>query len=277
MAVPDVPSVELNDGIPIPQLCFGVFRVPDEEAGAAVTTALEAGYRAIDTAAYYRNERGTGAAVAASGLPREQLHVTTKVWHTDLGYDETLRAIDKSLANLQLDYIDLYLIHWPAPARDQYVQTWRALEKIKKEGMARSIGVSNFPVPQLERLLAETGTGPAVNQIELHPRLPQTELRAFDAKNGIVTQAWSPLAHGQLVTDPIVVAIAEQRGKSAAQVLLRWNLDLGNVVISKSVTPARIRSNLDVFDFKLTADDHTALALLNTGTRTGPDPRHYGT
>ena len=271
-----VPSIELNDGNSIPQLGFGVFRVPNDRAAAAVSTALETGYRAIDTAAYYGNEAGVGEGLRMAGLPRAEVHLTTKVWHTDLGYDATLWAFDRSLANLQVDYLDLYLIHWPVPSRDLYVETWRALEKIKSSGSTRSIGGSNFPQAQIERLLTETGTAPAVNQIELHPWLPQEELRAYSARQGISTQAWSPLGHGQLVTDPVVRAIAEPHGKDAGQVLLRWNLDLGNIVISKSVTPERIRSNIQVFDFELTTDDHARLADLNTGKRTGPNPETYG-
>ncbi|MEU8265836.1 aldo/keto reductase [Sphaerisporangium sp. NPDC049002] len=271
-----IPDIALNDGTTIPQLGFGVFRVPDHEATPAVAAALDAGYRAIDTAAYYRNEPGTGAAIAASGIPREQLHITTKVWHTDLGYDATLAALDKSLTSLKLDYLDLYLIHWPVPSRGLFVETWRALERIKSDGLARSIGVSNFTPATLERIVAETDTVPAVNQVELHPRLPQARVREFDARHGIATQAWSPLGHGHLVSDPTVAAVAERHEKTTAQILLRWNIELGNIVISKSVTPERIRSNMDVFDFQLTNDDHRDLATLDTGTRTGPDPDAYG-
>jgi len=274
--MPAVPDIVLNDATTIPQLGFGVFRVPDGEATPAVAAALDAGYRAIDTAAYYHNERGVGAAIATCGIPRDQLHITTKVWHTDLGYDPTLTALATSLATLRLDYLDLYLIHWPVPSRELYVQTWRALEKLTSDGLARSIGVSNFPQATLQRLLSETDTVPTVNQIELHPRLPQTELREFNTRHGIATQAWSPLGHGQLIADPTVTAIAERHGRTAAQVLLRWNIELGNAVISKSVTPERIRSNLQVFDFELTNHDHTALATLDTGSRTGPDPDVYG-
>jgi 2,5-diketo-D-gluconate reductase A len=276
MSVAAIPDLLLNDGTKIPQLCFGVFQVPDNEATPAVTAALESGFRAIDTAAYYRNETGTGKAIASSGIPRQQLHITTKVWHTDLGYDSTLASLDRSLTNLQIDYLDLYLIHWPVPSRDMYVETWRALQKIKSAGLARSIGVSNFEPAQLERLLVETDTVPALNQIELHPRFPQTECRAFNTRHGIATQAWSPLAHGQLLSDPTVAHVAKRHDKTAAQILLRWNLELGDIVITKSVTPERIRSNMEIFDFELTSDDNAELATLDSGTRTGPDPSIYG-
>ncbi|MGQ0837759.1 aldo/keto reductase [Actinokineospora sp.] len=273
--MPNVPDVKLNDGTTIPQFGFGVWQVPDAAVGDAVTTAIEAGYRGIDTAAIYGNESGTGAAIAASGLPRAELYVTTKLWNSDQGYDSTLRAFDESLAKLKLDYVDLYLIHWASPGRDAYVDTWRAFEKIRAEGRARSIGVSNFHVPHLERLLAETDTVPAVNQIELHPNLPQAELRAYHAAHAIATEAWSPLAQGNLVADPTVSRIAEKYGKSTAQVLLRWHVQLGNVVIPKSVTPARIKANIEVFDFELADDDLAVLAGLDTGTRYGPNPDDF--
>ncbi|WP_308283955.1 aldo/keto reductase [Streptomyces buecherae] len=268
-----VPSITLNTGAALPQLGFGVWQVENDEATAAVSTALEAGYRSVDTAAAYGNEEGTGKAVAESGIPREELFITTKVWNTDQGYDAALRAFDSSLSKLGLDYVDLYLIHWPAPARDAYVDTYKALEKIHAEGRAKAIGVSNFHPAHLERLFAETSVVPALNQIELHPHLQQGTLRAFHAEHGIATEAWSPLGSGKgLLDDPKIGAIAAKHGKSPAQAVLRWHLQLGNVVIPKSVTPARIRENIDVFDFELDADDLATLAGLDAGRRTGPDP-----
>ncbi|WEV28676.1 aldo/keto reductase [Streptomyces sp. 71268] len=268
-----VPSITLNTGAPLPQLGFGVWQVENDAATAAVSTALEAGYRSVDTAAAYENEEGTGKAVAESGIPREELFITTKVWNTDQGYDATLRAFDSSLSKLGLDYVDLYLIHWPVPARDAYVDTYKALEKIHAEGRAKAIGVSNFHPAHLERLLAETSVVPALNQIELHPHLQQGALRAFHAEHGIATEAWSPLGSGKgLLDDPKIGAIAAKHGKSPAQAVLRWHLQLGNVVIPKSVTPSRIRENIDVFDFELDADDLATLAGLDAGRRTGPDP-----
>ncbi|MFJ5589678.1 aldo/keto reductase [Streptomyces noursei] len=267
-----VPHVTLNNGVTMPQLGFGVFQVPDEETTAAVTTALEAGYRSIDTAAIYGNERGVGKALAASGLRREDLFVTTKLWNDDQGHDRTLAAFDASLDKLGLDHVDLYLIHWPAPARDLYVETYQALERILADGRARAIGVSNFQVPHLQRLLEHTGVTPVVNQVELHPGLQQTALRAFHAEHGIATEAWSPLAQGAVLDDPAIVVIAATHGVTPAQVVLRWHLQTGNIVIPKSVTPARIRQNLDVFGFALTDADLAALAGLDRGLRTGPDP-----
>ncbi|RKE19317.1 aldo/keto reductase [Streptomyces sp. TLI_171] len=267
-----VPSVTLNNGVRMPQLGFGVFQVPDQETAAAVTTALEAGYRSIDTAAIYGNERGVGQALAASGLPREELFVTTKLWNADQGYDATLRAFDDSLDRLGLEQVDLYLIHWPAPGRDRYLDSWRAIERLAAEGRIRAAGVSNFQPAHLTRLLEHSALVPAVNQIELHPALQQAELRAFHAAHGIATEAWSPLAQGAVLDDPAITAIAERTGRSAAQVVLRWHLQLGNLVIPKSVTPARIRQNLDVLDFALTDEELAAIAATDRGLRTGPHP-----
>ncbi|MFK0097874.1 aldo/keto reductase [Streptomyces sp. NPDC091040] len=267
-----VPTLTLNNGVRMPQLGFGVFQVPDDETATAVGHALDAGYRSIDTAAVYGNERGVGRAIADSGLPREELFVTTKLWNADQGYDQALTAFDASLEKLGLDHVDLYLIHWPTPARDLYVETYKALEKILADGRARAIGVSNFQVPHLRRLMEHTGAVPAVNQVELHPGLQQAELRAFHAEHGIATEAWSPLAQGAVLEDEAITRIAQANGVTPAQVVLRWHLATGNIVIPKSVTPARIRQNLDVFGFELTATDLADLAALDRGLRTGPDP-----
>jgi 2,5-diketo-D-gluconate reductase A len=268
-----VPLIPLNDGRAIPQIGLGVYKIGDAEAARAVGTALEAGYRHIDTATLYANERGVGEGIRASGIPREQVFVTTKVWNDDHGYDETLEAFDRSLELLGTDYIDLYLVHWPIPSRDRYVDTYRALERLQQEGRARSIGVSNFAIEHLERLGAETGVVPAVNQVELHPRLPQEELRAFDSARGIVTEAWSPLARGRLLEEPLLARLAARHGVSPAQIVLRWHVQNGIVVIPKSVTPERIRANIDVFGFELDAEDLAGIASLATGERTGRDPR----
>ncbi|WP_438484967.1 aldo/keto reductase [Streptomyces sp. S186] len=271
-----VPSITLNNNVTMPQLGYGVWQIPDDEAFTAVGHALEAGYRSIDTAAIYGNEEGTGKALAASGLPREELFVTTKLWNSEQGYDSALRAFDASLAKLGLEYVDLYLIHWPLPARDTYVDTYKAFEKIYAEGRAKAIGVSNFLPEHLERLLGETSVVPAVNQIELHPQLQQAESRAFHARHGIATEAWSPLGQGKgLLADATVAGIAEKHGRTPAQVVLRWHLQLGNVVIPKSATPSRIRENFDVFGFELDGDDLSALAGLDAGNRLGPDPATF--
>ncbi|MBY8339224.1 aldo/keto reductase [Streptomyces spinosirectus] len=269
---PTVPTVTLNNGVEIPQLGFGVFQVPDAETTDAVSAALEAGYRSIDTAAIYGNESGVGAALASSGIAREELFVTTKLWNADQGHDATLRAFDASLAKLGLDHVDLYLIHWPTPARDLYRETWQAIEKLAADGRIRAAGVSNFQPAHLRRLLEGSALVPAVNQIELHPGLQQRELRSLHAELGIATEAWSPLAQGAVLGEPALTRIAERHGKSPAQVVLRWHLQLGNVVIPKSVTPARIRENLDVFDFVLDDEEMSAIATLDRGLRTGPDP-----
>lgn len=277
LAAPPVPSVQLSDGTSIPQLGFGVFKVDDARAETAVGHALAAGYRLVDTAKLYGNEAGVGRAVRASGLPREDVYVTTKVWNDDQGYDATRRAFDASAARLDLGALDLYLIHWPYPGQDLYVDTWRALVALRDEGRVRSIGVSNFQPAHLRRIVDETGVGPVVNQVELHPYLQQPQLRAFHAEVGVVTQAWSPLGRDTgVLDDPVLVDIAARHGVSPAQVVLRWHLDLGTVVIPKSVTPARIRANLDVFGFALDEDDHARIAGLDRGERIGPDPDAFG-
>ena len=262
-----VPTVRLNNDVQMPRLGFGVYKIADGEAEQVIHTALEAGYRSIDTATLYHNERGVGAAVRSSGLPRSDLFVTTKLWNTEHGYDSALRAFDRSLSELGLDYVDLYLIHWPVPEQDRYVETWRALEKILADGRARAIGVSNFQVPHLERLLAETDVVPAVNQIELHPNLQQARLRAFDTDHGIVTESWSPLARGRLLEHEVLTTIARKHGKTPAQVVLRWHIEMGLVAIPKSATPQRIRENIDIFDFELDAQDIAGIATLEAGAQ----------
>ena len=272
-----VPSLRLNTGAEIPQLGFGVFQVPPEETAETVALALDAGYRSIDTAAAYGNEEGVGQAIADSDVARDDLFITTKLWNNDQGRQSALRAFEASLERLGLDYVDLYLIHWPVPSQDLYVETWRAFEEINADGRARAIGVSNFEVAHLERLLDETEVVPAVNQIELHPRLQQPELREFDQEHGILTEAWSPLAQGDVLDDPAVKEIAEAHGRTPAQVILRWHIELGNVVIPKSVTPERIRENIEVFDFELTPEQLERFAGLDSGDgRVGPHPASFG-
>jgi len=271
-----VPSVRLNNGVEMPQLGFGVFQVPADEVVDPVRTAIESGYRLIDTAAAYQNEEGVGKAIADSGVDRNDLFITTKLWNSDQGYDEALRAFDESLGKLGLDSVDLYLIHWPLPKRDRYVDTWKAFEKIYSDGRARAIGVSNFTERHLNRLFEETGIVPAVNQVELHPRLPQEDLRAFHAAHGIATEAWSPIGQGKgLLEDPTIASIAESAGKSPAQVVLRWHMQLGNIAIPKSVTPDRIQQNIEIFDFELSDADMGAITALGTGERIGPDPAQF--
>jgi diketogulonate reductase-like aldo/keto reductase len=269
---PSVPTVTLHDDIAMPQIGLGVYQVPLEETAETVHHALEAGYRSIDTASLYRNERGVGDAIAASGIPREELFVTTKVWNTDQGYDQTLAAFERSLSELQLDYVDLYLIHWPAPARGLYVDTWRALLSLKAAGSVRAVGVSNFLPEHLDRLIEEEGVVPAINQVELHPRLQQPELRAAHVERGIVTEAWSPLAKGGLMDDPVIQKVAARVERTPAQVILRWHLQLGTVVIPKSSNPARIRENLDILSFELREADMDAIRTLDRGSRVGAHP-----
>lgn len=270
-----IPQIALGDNVAIPQLGYGVFQIPPEETAAGVETALKTGYRSIDTAASYGNEAAVGEAVRASGIARQDLFITTKLWNADQGYDSTLAAFDKSLRELGMDYVDLYLIHWPMPDRDFYLESWRAMERIRAEGRARAIGVSNFHTPQLRRLMDSAEVAPVLNQVELHPNLPQAELRAFHAEHGIVSEAWSPLAQGGMLAEGTVTSLAGKHGKTPAQVILRWHLQLGHVVIPKSVTPERIAENIDVFDFELTAEDMAAIGALDNGGRVGPDPETF--
>ncbi len=269
------PTTTMNDGREIPVIGFGVWQVPDDVVVDAALAALESGYRHIDTAYLYYNERGVGEALRRSGLDREDVFITTKVWNTDQGYDETLRAFDTSTELLGIDEVDLYLIHWPTPARDLYLDSWRALIRLREEGRARSIGVSNFHEAHLRRIIDETGVIPAINQIELHPWLPQAHLRDVDTRLGIRTEAWSPLGSGRLVDDLVLAEVGRKHGKTTAQVMVRWSLQLGNIVLPKSVTPARIAENIDVFDFELDDADMAAIATLESGRRTGPNPDDF--
>jgi 2,5-diketo-D-gluconate reductase A len=270
-----VPAIELHDGVSIPQLGFGVFQVPPAETQQAVETALQVGYRHIDTAAAYRNEAGVAAGIAASGLPRTEVFVTSKLWNSQQGYDSTLRACERTLGELGTDHMDLYLIHWPVPTEERFLDTWRAFERIREEGKSRSIGVSNFRIEDLERLHAEAETLPTVNQIELHPLFQQAELRAYHHAHAIATEAWSPLTQGAVLGEPAIAAIADHHGKTPAQVVLRWHIQIGNVVIPKSVTPERVRENFAIFDFELEQDELEAIAGLDRGGRIGPDPATF--
>jgi diketogulonate reductase-like aldo/keto reductase len=274
--MPTVASLVMNNGIQIPQLGFGVFLIPPEETEKAVVEALGAGYRLIDTAQGYRNEEGVGAAIPSAGIPREDLFITTKLTNSEHGYDTTLAAFDESMNKLGLDVLDLFLIHWPLPMFDRYVETWRAFERLLADGRVLSIGVSNFEIEHLKRLLAETDVTPCVNQIELHPEFPQEELREFHAEHGILTESWGPLGQGKgLLENPHVVEVAQRRGRTPAQVVLRWHIQIGNVVIPKSVHPDRIRENIDIFDFELDEADMRAIAQVRTGRRLGADPNTF--
>jgi 2,5-diketo-D-gluconate reductase A len=266
------PRLSLADGATIPQLGYGLYKVPASDATRLCLDAIALGYRHLDTAALYGNEREVGEAVRAAPVARDELFITSKVWLDDNGYDSTLRAFDASMERFALDVLDLYLIHWPVPSTDRYVDTWRAMIRLRDEGRVRSIGVANFHAHHIERLVRETGVTPVVNQVELHPWLPQARLRAFDAARGILTEAWSPLARGRVLDSPVLARLAAKHGRSPAQVVLRWHVQLGNVVIPKASSVERQRENLDVFGFELDDDDLAAIATLETGERTGRDP-----
>lgn len=267
------PTLSLNDGHQAPQLGLGVWQVPDDEAAAIVAAAVKAGYRSIDTAAIYGNEAGVGRGLADAA----DVFLTTKLWNDSQGFDRALRAFEKSLQRLGRNGVDLYLIHWPAPTQDLYLDSWKALVRLREEGRAKSIGVSNFNIDHLERIIGETGVVPAVNQIELHPRFQQTALREFHARYGIVTESWSPLGQGKLLQDPAIAQIAAKHGKTAAQVIIRWHLDSGLMVIPKSANPTRIAQNIDVFDFSLDAADIDVIAALDDPNgRIGPNPSTFG-
>ena len=271
-----VPSLVMNNGLEIPQLGFGVFLVPPEETSNAVAEALNTGYRLIDTAQGYRNEEGVGSAIAESDVSRDELFITTKLTNSKHGYDSALTAFDDSMKKLGLDVLDLFLIHWPLPTFDQYVETWRAFERLLADGRVRSIGVSNFEIAHLQRLLAETDVTPAVNQVELHPEFPQEELRAFHEEHGILTESWGPLGQGKgLLENPSIVEVARRKDRTPAQVVLRWHVQLGSVVIPKSVHSDRIRENIQVFDFELDDADMADISKVRTGQRLGADPNEF--
>jgi len=272
----DVPGIELNNGATIPQLGFGVFQIDPSDTAETVQTAFDAGYRHIDTAQMYGNEAEVGEAIAKSGLSRDELWITTKCNNSNHGYEDSQSALDESLQKLGLDRVDLYLIHWPLPGKDLYVDTWKGFEKAQSDGKARTIGVSNFQPHHLDRLLEETDTVPAVNQIELHPHMQQAGLRSYHERHGIRTEAWSPIGQGKGLLDaPELSEIAQAHGKSAAQVVLRWHIQLGNIIFPKSVTPERVRENMAIFDFELSDEEMQRIEGMEKAERIGPDPDKF--
>lgn len=271
-----VPLLKMNDGLFIPQLGFGVWNISNQNVKDAVKQAINIGYRHIDTATAYNNEEGVGLGVAQCGIERKNIFLTTKVSNTDQGYDKTMQAFDESAKRLGVSTVDLYLIHWPAPARDLFVETWKALIRLKQENRVRSIGVCNFRIVDLERLINETGVAPAINQVELHPQFQQKQLRIFHDKNNILTEAWSPLGRGQFLDNPVLKKIADEHHKTVAQIILRWHMEMGTVAIPKSQSPQRMAENFNIFDFRLTAANHDAIASLDSvDGRLGPDPSEY--
>lgn len=268
----DQPIITLNDGRAMPQIGLGLWQAPDDEAARVIRDAVAAGYRAVDTAMFYYNERGVGEGLRSVETP---VHLTTKLWNDDQGYDNALRAFEASLKRLGRETVDLYLIHWPAQKRGLYVETWKALVRLREEGRALSIGVSNFNGEQIDRLVAETGVLPVLNQIELHPRLQQHRLRREMAERGVMTQAWSPFGTGALLGLPVLAEIGAKHGRSVAQVILRWHVQNGAMAVPKSVSAPRMRQNLEVFDFSLDEDDLAKIAALDDGTRTGPNPASF--
>lgn len=277
----NVPTMTLSNGVQMPQFGLGVWRASDDEAEFAVKTAIDSGYRLIDTAAMYGNEAGVGRAIAASKVPREELFVTTKLWNSEQGYDSTLAAFETSRTKLGLDYIDLYLIHWPTPEHDQIADTWKAMEKLLTDGKVRAIGVCNFRIEDLEKLLAGTDVPPVVNQIELHPDFEQHEIRQFCDNHNIAIESWSPIGGSRsgnaVLQQPIIQDLAKKYGKSPAQIALRWHIQSGLIVIPKSVHKERIQENIDIFDFELSLEDMTDIATLDGDNRQGPDPATMNT
>lgn len=275
MSANEIPLLTLNNGQQIPQLGLGVYKLGADIAESFIQDAIAVGYRRFDTASLYGNEAEVGAGVRASGLPRDELFVTTKIWNEDQGYDRALKAIDESLGRLNIDYLDMLLIHWPKPQQDLYVETWAAFEKAVDLGKVRGIGVSNFQIAHLEKIMTNSATVPAINQVELHPGLQQAPLREFNLSKGIATEAWSPLARGAFADNQIVKNLATKHGKTATQVIIRWHLDLGNLVIPKTTTLSRLTENISVFDFKLDTDDMLQMSKLDSGMRTGFNPDEF--
>ena len=267
-----VPAIRLAGDVTIPQLGYGVFQIPPDQAAEATLRAFETGYRHIDTAAAYRNEAEVGQAFRASGLDRDDVFITTKCFNDSHGYEQAKQAFQASLDRLELAFVDLYLIHWPVPSQDKYVDTWKAFIELQEQGLIRSIGVSNFQPDHLDRLVDETGVTPSVNQVELHPRFQQPGLKSEHEDRGIVTEAWSPLAQGAVLDDPTLIEIAEAHDRTTGQVVLRWHIQLGNVVFPKSVTPERVEENFDIFGFHLSEDEMDQIEALDAGERQGPDP-----